>query len=295
LPRFQFQLDFYGISQAGSRKLDYDLEALRCDHDIIHENSGRYALAQNELTKSVLDSILTAEERQVLRRLEQEITPEHPFGMDLQLLLDKLARQLNRQNERLASSAPQSQLGTRFTRDYRIYRPLLEDLEKAINRHTRISFVYQQPTSRDISAVPHVEVESQFLELRNGSFYLYGYNLYKQHGYHFRVDKIRDFKPLGDTFGAFRNPEKEMVEIEYIVHAKIVKGGISERFYRQEVIERLPDGSAHLRALDFEFWLMQELLRMGQTVRLVAAPSSLKDKYFAEIKGMYSQYFDEVI
>lgn len=275
-------------SVASPRTLDRDIEEIRAEHEIIHDSDGRYALAESVITKAILESILTTKERELLKKLQQEFLPQHPYGVDLQLILDRLAGQIGKQQEKIKHSAPHSYLGTRFTRDYTLYRPLLENIETAINQRERISFVYNHPVSREIERVPHYEVEPQFLELRYGTFYLYGYNLYRKHGYHFRIDKLQHLKFLGEKFHSFRNPEAEMLDFEYILQPRIVKGGISERFYRQEVIAYLPDGSAHLRGRDFEFWILQEFLRMGNTARLVAAPDSLLTRYRQEVTDMFN-------
>ncbi len=281
---------YKSASPAAIRKLQRDIKQLNEEHDIAVDEDGRYALVHSAITKSVLEVVFNDKERQLLRRLQQEFSPGHPFQMDLQILLDKLAGRIGQQQEQLQRSAPVSYFGTRLTRDYTLYRDLLDQLDEAIRYYRRVKFVYLRPVSRDIRNVPHLEVEPQYLELRNGTFYLYGYNLYKQRGYHYRVDKIADLKILPDKFAGFRNPAADMIEFEYVLTPNVVKGGISERFYFQEVIAMLPDGSARLRARDDEFWVRQELLRMGRTARLVNGPPSLISELQAEAEYLWQNY-----
>lgn len=289
----EIRLKMYGPGEAARQKFQRDLRLLREEYEVVQDDQHRYALLETATTNTVLDLLLEPADRALLQRLKQEFGPGHPFGLDLRLLLDKLAGRLTTQQQQLAESTPTRYLGRRFSRDYTRYRPLLEQLEQAIKQMRRIRFINLRPVSRDREEVAHLEVEPQFLELRNGTFYLYGYNMKSQKCFHYRVDKIKDLQLLPDKFGALRNLEAQMIEFEYIVAQKVAKGGVSERFHHQEIIAMLPDGRAHMRACDHEFWVKQELLRMGSTVQLVAGPPSLLTALKAEIEGMHQLYQNE--
>jgi predicted DNA-binding transcriptional regulator YafY len=269
------------------------LQRLREEFDITNDDEGRYALLDPAATRAVLEMVLTDQDRQQLVRLQQEFGPGHPFRVDLQLLLQKLTNQLSEQHRQLAQSAPVSYFGPRFSRDYTRYRPLLQTLEEAIRQRRRVRFSNSRPVSRELEKVTHLEIEPQHLEVRNGTFYLYGYSLRTTKCYFFRIDKILDLQLLPNKFGGLHNPEADMIDFEYCLVARVVKGGISERFYRQELLEIRPDGSARLRARDHEFWVRQELLRMGRTARLVAGPPSLFTALAQEAEYLYHTYANQ--
>jgi len=291
--RLEILSKLYSLSDAGRRKFQRDLDTLREAHEIIHDDEGRYALLQTARTGAILAAILSQDERTLLARVQQEFQPGHPYLTDVQLLLDKLAGQLSERQQQLERTAPTAYFGPRFARDYTEYRPTIQELEQAIRQMQRVRFVNARPVSREIEAVPHFEVEPQFLQMRNGTLYLYGYSIHRERCYYYRIDKIKELKTLPAKFGVFRNPLAYMLEFEYLLHPSLVKGGISERFYRQELIEIRPDNYAHLRAWEEAFWVKQELLRLGRTAILLS-PAHLRAELAAEIEEMHRFYHEEV-
>lgn len=276
--------EFYNVNEAGQKMFKRDLEILRSKHDIPKDKEGHYHLLSEGVTKQIFKRILTKEENQLLVNIKQAFSQGHPYSAEVQLLLDKLISHLTEQQRNVVNK---NYFGTHFTRDYALYRPTLENLHEFIRQKRQISFIYKKPVSRDIPEVPHDVVEPRDLRLRNGSFYLYGLNVKTGKGYDYRVDKITDLKPLHDKFGAYCKDEE--TEFEYILVARVVKSGVSQRFNNQREIETLSNGNIRVRATERAFWIKQEMLRLGETVQLVS-PDWLIAELAKEIAKMYSFY-----
>lgn len=290
--RLELLTELYNLRESGRRMFQRDLEELRLEYEIELDGDGRYYLPRTTATTRILSAILSKEEQVLLSRVQQEFQTGHPYASDVSQLLSKLAGQLNQQMQRLDSSTPLSYFGPYFARDYSRYRPLIETLEQAIRQQQKIQFIYTRPVSRSSEEIPHHAVEPQSVGVRNGVFYLYGYNPKMSRVFPFRLDKIKELRVLPQKFATLRKPE--LVEFEYLLHTDLVKGGISERFHQQELLEILSDGRAHVKAKEEEFWIIQEMLRLGQKVELLS-PLYLRQRLAQEIKVMMSYYAgDEV-
>jgi len=277
----------YNLRDSGRRMFQRDLEELRLDFEIEQDADGCYYLPDTFSTTQILSGILSEKEQELLSRVQQEFQPGHPYASDVSQLLSKLAGHLSQQKQRLENSTPLSYFGPYFTRDYSRYRPLIETLEQAIRQRQKIQFTYKRPVSRSSEEIPHHEVEPQSVGVRNGVFYLYGYNPKMNKIYPFRLDKIKELHILPQKFATLRKPE--IVEFEYLLHHDLVVGGISERFHHQKLLEILPDGRAHVRAKEEGFWIIQEMLRLGQKVELLSPPY-LRQRLAAEIEQMQRFY-----
>ena len=293
--RLQVLAALYEIDEAGRRKFHRDLDALRgVPYDINMDDDGCYYLASDTATSAVLDAVLTDDERHLFARIQHEYQPGHPYADDVQALLGKLTGRLNEQQQLLEATSVVRYFGPRFTRDYSLYRAIIEQIEAAIRQKYRVSFVYARPVSRELEGVTHRRIEPQAIGVRNGVFYLYGFDVNTSRSYDFRIDKIHELKMLGEKFASFRRPEE--IEFEYILAASLVKGGLSERFNNQQLVEMLPDGRAHIKATERPFWVKQELMRYGpKATLLVTSPSTarLKAEIAAEIELMRENYQDE--
>jgi WYL domain len=274
----------YNLQDSGIRKFQRDLDALRTLYDVSFDQE-RYTLINRSRTASIFENVLSNEEKLLLQRIQKDFDASHPYFSDVQLLLEKLAGYID-ENSKVTGF--HRYFGPRFTRDYKIYRPIIQELEKAIRRKQKVSFIYNRPVSRELENVNHYEVEPQVVEVKHGVFYLHGYSLKMAKSYDYRIDKISDLKILPAKFAAFRKPTDE-IEFEYILEARVVKGGISERFDNQEVLAILPDGRAHLRATGRSFWIKQELLRLGSSATLVS-PQWLKTEMVKELETMCRNY-----
>ncbi len=280
--------------EAGRQMFQRDLRKLRLEHEIVQDEDGRYILLQTARTQAILANMLGPMEQALLTRIQREFTPGHPYAADVRLLIDKLAGRLNQQSEELQRAAPLTYFGPRLARDYQQHRSLIEKLEECITNKESIQLVNSEPVSRDVAQVLHVQLEPQHLEIRHGTLYLYAYSTYKERCYYYRVDKIRELKSLGRKFGAFRNREHYMIQFEYLLHPSLVKGGISERFYKQELIQILPDNHAHLRASEDNFWIKQEVLRLGRKIEILS-PARLREELATEIEEMRDFYLSRKI
>lgn len=269
-----------------------DLEILKDEYDISQDEDGCYILNQSG-TAQIIEASLTPEEKKLFQHIAHEFPPGHPFAEQFQQLFGKLTGRMSEQQELLKQVPPVRYFGPRFARDYTQYRPLIEELEAAINQKYCISFVYNRPINRPTENIPHLVVEPQSIEVRHGNFYLYGYSHKMEHGFDYRIDKIENLKVLGQKFGVFRKPEE--IVFEYILLPEVVQKGISERFNNQQIIATDENGRVRVRASEREFWIRQEALRNSKM--LVVSPDWLRQKIAKEIETMrqnYQKKFDEL-
>lgn len=153
------------------------------------------------------------------------------------------------------------------------YKDNLSAVERAIERHQLLEFLYLSPRHPEGTEPKLHQVEPYNLEYRDGHLYFEGYNLKTDKVYSYRVDRIipGTVKLLPDMFVP-RSKITSLITIRYRLSAEIARFGASIRFRNQRE-EKQPDGSTVVAGEASNlFEAMRKLLRYGSHCRVLEPP-----------------------
>jgi predicted DNA-binding transcriptional regulator YafY len=213
----------------------------------------------------------------------------HPQAAQVQALLDRLTGQLSEAEQRAYLRRQALRAPVQPAIDYSPYAGLIARLEDAIGRGQMVAFHYQ-PGGR-ARATPHDRVEPYEIEFYERHFYLVAYTHSSRQTLDFRIDRIK-----AETFTALeRLPPglehaRRPVTFRYRLAAELARGQISQRFERQRVVERLPNGDAIVEAEGrSDFFIVQTLLRYRSNAELLE-PEWLRQKMAEEVRKLAGVY-----
>src|SRR5690349_14885906 len=129
------------------------------------------------------------------------------------------------------------------------------------------------------------------IEFYERHFYLVAYTYSSRQTLDFRIDRIK-----AETFRALERLPPGMehmrrsVTFRYRLAAELARGEISQRFERQRVVERLPNGDAIVEAEGrSDFFIVQTLLRYRANAELLE-PEWLRRKMMEEVAQLARLY-----
>lgn len=166
----------------------------------------------------------------------------------------------------------------------------LVTVEKAIDRHQVLEFLYRSPKRPEAAKPKYHRVEPYNLEYRDGHLYFEGYNLKTGKVYPYRIDRIvpGSARILPDVFTP-REGIVRTVAIRYRLSPEIARFGASLRFRNQQE-ERQDDGSVIVTGeVGSLFEAMTKLLRYGRHCQ-VLEPRELVDMMRKEAEAMVGVY-----
>jgi predicted DNA-binding transcriptional regulator YafY len=195
--------------------------------------------------------------------------------------------------------ARRSLIATRLHRsDQRVLAPTLETLRQAIRENRRVQMSYRsmnnpEPTQR--------ELDPYALAFRSGWWYLIGYCHLRQGLRTFRVDRIQELTPSGQSFDwpegfdvrqyldqEFQDQPQVRARMRFAPQAaSIALSNISD----WESVQELPDGSVEISLLAPDlYWLASMALSFGPIVT-VLEPEELRQmvrEWAQATKNLYS-------
>ena len=163
-------------------------------------------------------------------------------------------------------------------------------VERAIESHRILEFLYRTPKRPETVAPRLHRVEPYNLQYRDGHLYFDGFHLKRGKVLPYRVDRIvpGSARPLSEVF----IPRPELytpISIRYRLSPEIARFGASVRFHNQRE-ERQPDGSVEVTGeAGSLFEAMTKLLRYGSHCR-VLEPAELVESMRAEANHMVAMY-----
>ena len=214
----------------------------------------------------------------------------HPQAAQVRALLDRLTGGLGEAQRRIYLRRQVLRAPVEPAIDYTPFAALFDELNAAIHARQRVSFRYRSPRSQRPTS--HERVEPLEIEFYDRHFYLVAYTPRARQVLDFRVDRIvhdATFRRLD-----YLPPEllhaRQRITFRYRLAAEVARGGVSERFERQRIVEELPGGDVIIEAEGrSDFFIIQTLLRYRANAELLA-PDWLRAKMAEEARQLHALY-----
>jgi predicted DNA-binding transcriptional regulator YafY len=210
----------------------------------------------------------------------------HPQSVQVAALLERLTAWLTERERQVYAQRPAAQAALEPAIDYTPYTELIARLWQAIDSRELLRLRYRIPRG-DIT--DHRKVEPYDLEFYERHFYLVAYSHNSRQMHDFRVDRIASIEslmrlPPGHT------RERRLITFRYRLAAEVARGGVSQRFEAQRVVETLPNGDVIVEAQGrSEFFIIQTLLRYRANAELLW-PAELRRRMVAEVTRLAQLY-----
>lgn len=246
----------------------YRLE--RLDHPVLQLHLSRPALEALALLKATFRGL--------------------PHQERVEALIGDLSARLPEEVRRKLDREPLPRLAVAPADHWWFSKNSLVTVEKAIDRHQVLEFLYRSPKQPETAEPKRHRVEPYNLEYRDGHLYFEGYNLKTGKVYPYRVDRIvpGSARILPDVFTP-REGIVRTVAISYRLSPEIARFGASVRFRNQRE-ERQDDGSVIVTGeAGSLFEAMTKLLRYGRHCQ-VLEPRELVDMMRKEAEAMVGVY-----
>jgi predicted DNA-binding transcriptional regulator YafY len=231
-----------------------------------------------------------AHELRTLALLRDTFGTRHPQYTLVRALLERLTAQLTLAERRVYQRRQALRAPVEPAIDYTGLAELFDTLNAAIHSRQRLSFLYHSP--RRARPVRHEQVEPLEIEFYDRHFYLVAYTPLGRQALDFRIDRIQ----YDDTFRRldYLPPEvlheRSAIVFRYRLAAEVARGGVSERFENQRIIERLPSGDVIIEAAGrSDFFIIQTLLRYRSNAELLE-PATLRAKLAEEVGRLCALY-----
>jgi predicted DNA-binding transcriptional regulator YafY len=220
--------------------LDRDIEHLRELGIVIERDSSKrpptYTLRGGT-------PVLCEDDLRALALIRETFGDRHPQATQVRALLDRLTAQLTDAQRRRYQRRPALRAPVEPAIDYAPYDTLIADLDAAISAGQRLSFFYRAP--RQSRPIRHERVEPHEIEFYDRHFYLVAYTPAYRRVFDFRIDRIQHdatFQKL-DRLPPGLGHSRAPVAFRYRLAAEVARGGVSQRFAEQRVVETLRFGS----------------------------------------------------
>jgi predicted DNA-binding transcriptional regulator YafY len=229
-------------------------------------------------------------ELRALALLRDTFGLRHPQHDQVHALLERLTAQLDPDERRVYRRRQALRAPVEPAIDYTGLAELFDTLNGAIHTRQRLSFLYHSP--RRARPIRHEQVEPLEIEFYDRHFYLVAYTPLGRQVLDFRIDRIQ----YDDTFRRldYLPPEvlheRSPVPFRYRLAAEVARGGVSERFEGQRIVEQLPNGDVIIEAAGrSDFFIIQTLLRYRGNAELLE-PGWLRAKMTEEVARMWAVY-----
>jgi predicted DNA-binding transcriptional regulator YafY len=275
--------DAYPSGDSARRTLDRDLTYLAQWGIVVERSRTRppvYTLRGGTLAFS--DGELRA-----LALIRDTFGAHHPQGEQVQALLARLSDGLTaaaraQYEQRQVLRAP-----VQPAIDYTPHVALLARLQEAISRQLVIAFRYGAAGAR---SVLHRNVEPYEIEYYERHFYLVACSHDSGQVHDFRIDRIDAVSVEVLHGGSFAHATRPLITFRYRLAAVVARGGISQRFEQQRVVEQLPNGDVIIEAQGrSDFFIRRTLLKYAHNAELLWPPW-LRAQLAEEIQALAKLY-----
>lgn len=233
---------------------------------------------------------LSDDDIRVLALVRDTFSARHPQQSQVHRLLERLTADLSDDQQRDYHRRPALRAPVEPAIDYSDFAPLFDILNSAITTRRRLSFSYR--ALRAARPTRHERVEPLEIEFHDRHFYLAAYTPRIHQVLDFRIDRIQydeTFQQL-DRLPAEMLHERQLLTFRYRLSADVARGGVSERFERQRIIEELANGDVIIEAQGrSDFFIIQTLLRYRANAE-VLEPPELRAKMVEEIERLWRVY-----
>jgi predicted DNA-binding transcriptional regulator YafY len=233
----------------------------------------------------------TQDDLHVLALIRDTFGNNHPQTPHVSALLHRLTSNITEGEYAIYAKQQPLRAPVQPAIDYSPYTNLIERLEMAISKRQILRFHYR-PLNAHLFPVPHRRVEPYEIEYYERHFYFVAYSHNRGRMHDFRIDRIVDdetFQVL-ERLPPSMEHSRELVTFRYRLAEKLARGEISQRFYEQRIVQKLPNGDVIIEAKGrSDFFILRTLLKYADHAELLE-PEWLRTKMINEVERMYRLY-----
>lgn len=280
--------DAYPVGPSMRPMIDRDVRALRELGIVIEISRTRPPIYTLRGGAPLFDE----REARLLGLIRDTFGDRHPQATQVQALLARLTARLSPEAQAAYERRQATRAPLQPAIDYTPYAATIAQLEHAISGRRQIAFAYH--AGGRARATRHERIEPYDIEFYDRHFYLVAYAFASHQMLDFRIDRItpRSLELL-DRVPPGAEHQRTPVVFRYRLAAPLARGELSQRFERQRVVERLPNGDVVIEAEDGNaFFIVRTLLKYGPNAELLDPPA-LVEEMRKTVRALYGLYFGE--
>ncbi|GAB4437200.1 MAG: hypothetical protein OHK0015_29760 [Chloroflexi bacterium OHK40] len=231
--------------------------------------------------------VFSTDELRVLALIRDTFDPRHPQAAQIGALLARLTAALTPRERQVYEQRSVRRAPVQPAIDYAPYAELIAQLERCIAVRQPVRFRYLPTSGRERL---HAEVEPYEIEFFDRHFYLVGLTSLSRQILDFRIDRIRELSPLEQRRPPGSDRPRPLIRFRYRLAAALARGELSQRFERQQVVERLANGDVIVEAEGRSaFFIVQTILRYRGNAELLWPPA-LREQIAEEVRKLAALY-----